>query len=145
MPAKTSTLCDVITRECVAVRVRRLGRLVTGLYDRALRPLGLKVSQLNILVAAGKLGVAQPLAVCRALELDASTLSRNVDRMMAKGWLEVAPIADGRAQPFRLTPSGHRLVERAFPAWERAQKKARELLGSDGLRALIATMKQPGT
>lgn len=144
MPTTTPTACDTIARDCIAVRLRRLNRVVTGLYDEALRPLGLKVSQLNILVAAGKFEVAQPARVCRLLQLDASTLSRNVDRMMAKGWLEVVPGPDARAQPFRLTPAGRRLVERAFPLWERAQRKARTLLNKDGLQALMATLTQPG-
>src|SRR6516162_3196973 len=46
--------------ECIAVRLRLVNRVVTNLYDAALRPLGLKVSQLNILVVTAKLGLAQP-------------------------------------------------------------------------------------
>ena len=79
-----------------------LNRIVTNVYDRALRTLGLKASQLNILVAAGKLGVAHPKEVCSILQLDASTLSRNVKRMRAKGWLEGVASPDARSQPFRL-------------------------------------------
>ena len=41
-----------------------LNRVVTNFYDDALRPLGLKVSQLNILVAAAKMGTARPAEVC---------------------------------------------------------------------------------
>ena len=55
-----------------------LNRIVTNLYDDQLRSLGLKVSQMNILVATGKLGVARPAEVCRKLNLDVSTLRRNV-------------------------------------------------------------------
>src|SRR5262252_4799676 len=124
---------DTIARECIAVRLRLLNRVVTNLYDDALRPLGLKVSQLNILVVAAKLGLAQPAKVCDILQLDASTLSRNVDRMEAKGWLEVVPGKDARTQPFRLTNQGKRLLERAVPAWEKAQAQAAELLGEDGV------------
>src|SRR5215472_5591724 len=94
---------DAIARSCIAVRLRLLNRVVTNLYDDALRPLGLKVSQLNILVVAAKLGLARPADVCGLLQLDASTLSRNVERMRAKGWLETVPGEDARAQPFRLT------------------------------------------
>ncbi len=128
---------DTIARTCIAVRLRLLNRVVTNLYDDALRPLGLKVSQLNILVVTAKLGLAQPARVCDILQLDASTLSRNVDRMRARGWLEVVPGEDARTQPFRLTPQGKRLLERAVPAWERAQQQAAELLGKDGV-ALLA-------
>jgi DNA-binding MarR family transcriptional regulator len=65
---------------------------------------GLKVSQLNILIVAARLGLARPTQVCEVLQLDTSTLSRNVERMQAHGWLEVVPNEDARTQPFRLTP-----------------------------------------
>ena len=127
---------DDIARGCIAVRVRMLNRVVTNLYDDALRPLGLKVSQLNILVVAAKCGTANPADVCDVLLLDASTLSRNVERMVANGWLEVVPGEDRRTQPFRVTDDGRRLVVKAVKSWERAQARATALLGDDGVRLL---------
>jgi DNA-binding MarR family transcriptional regulator len=133
---KQSRAIDVIARNCIAVRLRLLNRVVTNLYDDALRPLGAKVSQLNILVVTAKLGLAQPARVCDLLQLDASTLSGNVERMRARGWLEVVPAEDARMQPFRLTAQGRRLLERAVPAWEQAQRQATELLGDEGIALL---------
>ncbi len=133
---KTKTLIDTIAGECIAVRMRMLNRVVTNIYDDALRPLGVKVSQMNILVAAGRMGTARPAEVCERLHLDVSTLSRNVERMKARGWLEVIPDDDGRAQPFRLTNEGRKLLEKAAPAWKKAQKQAKSLLG-DGVVDLL--------
>jgi DNA-binding MarR family transcriptional regulator len=133
---KTNDPIDRIARSCIAVRVRLLNRVITNLYDDALRPLGLKISQANILVVAAKLGVARPAQVCELLNLDASTLSRNVERMQARGWLEVVPDEDGRSQPFRLTTQGRKLLEKAVPAWEEAQEEATALLGQAGVEIL---------
>jgi DNA-binding MarR family transcriptional regulator len=133
---------DTIAKTCIAVRLRLLNRVVTNLYDDALRPLGLKVSQLNILVVTAKLGLAQPAKVCDILHLDTSTLSRNVERMRAKGWLEVVPGEDARTQPFRLTSLGKKLLERAVPAWEKAQGQASELLGNEGIALLDKAAKR---
>src|SRR6185437_11023454 len=69
-------------------------------------------------------GQTRPAQVCDILQLDASTLSRNVKPLQAHGWLEVVPEEDARAQPFRLTPQGKRLIEKAVPAWEAAQRQA---------------------
>src|SRR5207244_3777192 len=134
MDKATTNSIDTISRTCIAVRLRLLNRVVTNFYDDALRPLGLKVSQLNILIVAARLGIARPAQVCEFLQLDASTLSRNVERMRANGWLEVVPEEDARAQPFRLTARGRRLIEKAAPAWEEAeaQRRANELLGDEG-------------
>src|SRR6185437_11268720 len=123
---------DKVASECVAVRLRMLNRIITNIYDDALRPLDLNVSQMNILVAAAKMGTARPAEVCEHLHLDVSTLSRNVERMKARGWLEVVPDEDGRSQPFRLTPQGRRLLDKAVPAWSAAQEKVKALLG-DGI------------
>jgi len=142
MPAKTDDSIDVIAQSCIAVRLRLLNRVVTNLYDDALRPFGLKVSQLNILVVTAKLGLARPVSVCNILQLDTSTLSRNVERMRAHGWLEAVYGEDARTQPFRLTAQGRRLLERAVPAWEQAQEKASELLGKEGVALLTKTAKK---
>lgn len=136
---RISTAIDAIARHCIAVRLRRLNRIVTNLYDDVLRPLGMKVSQFNILIVVAKIDLARPAQVCDILQLDTSTLSRNVERMRAQGWLEVVPGEDARTQPFRLTAKGRKLLERAIPAWEQAQAKASELLGEDGVALLTKT------
>src|ERR687884_1095729 len=141
---KPTNSIDTISRTCIAVRLRLLNRVVTNLYDAALRPLGLKVSQMNVLVVAARLGVARPAQVSELLHLDISTLSRNVDRMMAKGWLEAVPEEDARTQPFRLTDQGRKLLERAIPAWEKAQERAAELLGEPGVAVLDEAAKRLG-
>lgn len=56
--------------------------------------------------------------------------------MKARGWLEVLPDDDGRAQPFRLTAHGRKLLEKAAPAWKQAQQRAKALLG-DGIVELL--------
>ena len=133
---------EAISRTCIAVRLRLLNRVVTNFYDDALRPLGLKVSQLNILIVTARLGLARPAQVCEILQLDTSTLSRNVKPLQARGWLEVVSADDARAQPFRLTPQGKRLIEKAGPAWEEAQRRAGELLGDEGIALLDRAAKK---
>ena len=136
-------MIDKIASECIAVRLRMLNRVVTNIYDDALRSLDLKVSQMNILVAAAKLGTARPVEVCDHLHLDVSTLSRNVERMKARGWLEVVPDnEDGRSQPFRLPPLGRKLLEQAAPPWREAQQKVRKVLGDEFVEQLNHAMQQ---
>jgi DNA-binding MarR family transcriptional regulator len=135
-------MIDKIASECVAVRLRMLNRVITNVYDDALRSLDLKVSQMNILVAAAKMGTARPSEVCEHLHLDVSTLSRNVERMKARGWLEVVPDEDGRSQPFRLTPQGRKLLEKAVPAWSGAQQQVKKVLGAGLVEQLNQAVKR---
>ena len=132
----TDAMIDAMASACLGVRIRILNRVISSIYDEALRPLGIKVSQMNLLVVAARLGVARPAEVCRLLQMDVSTLSRNVERMRAKGWLDNVPDADGRAQPFQITAAGRALIEAAFPNWQRAQQQVEALLGESGATAL---------
>jgi len=116
---KPASSIERIATSCIAGRLRLLNRVVTKLYDDALRPFGVKLSQGSVLAVADKIGVARPAQVCEILEMDTSTLSRTVERMVANGWLEIVPEEDARSQPFRLTAEGRRLMERALPAWTR--------------------------
>lgn len=126
-----------IADECLAARVRRLNRIVTGLYDEALRPFGLKVSQLNILVSAATRDWARPAELCRRLALDPSTLSRNLQVLRRRGWIEyLEDQGDARAQPFRVTISGRELLERVHPAWSSAQRRAEQVLGPRAVAVL---------
>jgi DNA-binding MarR family transcriptional regulator len=144
MDKATTTSIETISKTCIAVRLRLLNRVVTNFYDDALRPLGLKVSQLNILIVTARLGLARPAQVCEILQLDVSTLCRNVKPLQAHGWLEVVPEEDARSQPFRLTAQGKRLIEKAIPAWEKAQQQASALLGNEGVALLDKAAKKVG-
>jgi DNA-binding MarR family transcriptional regulator len=100
------TAAEVIARDCIAVRVRALNRAVTSLYDDALRPLGLRVGQLNLLVAVARMGTARPGDLCRLLRMEKSTLSRDVEVMRRNGWLEVDESGGGRVPPPPPPPAG---------------------------------------
>jgi hypothetical protein len=66
--------------------------------------------------------------------------------MVSNGWLEILSDEDGRAHPFQLTDLGKQLMEKAIPAWDKAQSKARTLLGEDVLGLLdmaIMRIKTP--
>jgi DNA-binding MarR family transcriptional regulator len=123
-------------QECVAMRIRTISRAVSRIYDEALRPHGIKASQLSILAVVSILGQAEPSEICRMLHLEASTLSRNMSRMRTRGWLKVSPRKDKRAHRLKLTASGNRILIEAFPAWREAQEKVTSLLGKRNTGAI---------
>lgn len=139
--AKTRALVDRIASDCVAVRVRLLNRVITAVYDEALRPLGIRVSQMNILVAVARIGEVRPAEICRLLRIEKSTISRDVELMKSNGWIESDPPEGGRNQVLRVTAEGLELLAQCRPAWESAQAEASQLIGTAGVGALrqIAT------
>jgi DNA-binding MarR family transcriptional regulator len=133
-----------VLRDCVAMRLRMANRVITKVYDDALRPLGLTVTQLAMLVVAEDRGLIRQSGVGAELKLDDSTLSRNLERMRSNGWLEEVPADDARVHSYRLTEAGRALLDRAVPRWRGAQAEARRLLGDAGVRALTRFAREQG-
>jgi DNA-binding MarR family transcriptional regulator len=125
-----------IAKECIAMRVRRLNRLVTKIYDDSLRPLGLRTAQQTILVAISLMKTPTPTDLERRLSLEKSTVSRNVERMQRRGWVEFVPGEDGRSHHLKLTTKGAKLLRESTALWQLAQKKVAVLLGKEGVTAL---------
>ncbi len=107
--------------QCLASRIRLLNRLVTAAYDTALRPHGLRIGQLNVLVSIAARGPLRASELCRLLKLEKSTLSRDLDRLLEHGWITRSPRLE-------ITSTGRARVTECLPAWRKAQRKARNLL-----------------
>ncbi len=124
-------------KQCFGLRVRVLNRAVTSLYDQALRSHGLTCAQFNLLVAVEVAGEhATPSNIARKLHMGKSTLTRDMTRMVERGWVTRASRADLRSHTLGLTPAGRTLLLDTLPAWERAQASVHGLLG-DGQTLVI--------
>ena len=123
---------ETISANCLAARIRLLHRTITGIFDDALRPIGLTDAQLTILVMVANRGPVSPGAVARHLNMEKSTISRNIARMEKNGWLTVADSQSGREQQLTLTAKGKALLVKALPVWNEAQTKAKAVLGQRG-------------
>jgi DNA-binding MarR family transcriptional regulator len=129
-----------IARECIALRVRRLSRSVTRIFDEALRPHGLTTAQLNMLVAITLAGRIRPSELARALDLEKSTVTRNLERMRANRWVRAEPEPERNGYAVAVQPVGRALLERALPAWASAQVRAKRQVG-ESLASAVARMK----
>ena len=137
-------MVDRVASDCIAVRIRLINRVISSVYDEAMRPHGLRISQGNILVLVAQAGRARPAEICRLLRIEKSTLSRDVELMKRQGWVESDPPAGGRNQTLSLTAQGQGLLEAIFPAWEKAQARALELIGEPGVAHLDAIATRLG-
>jgi DNA-binding MarR family transcriptional regulator len=132
----TERMSQRIAKECIAMRVRRLNRLVTKIYDDSLRPLGLRTAQQTILVAISLMKTPTPTDMEQRLSLDKSTVSRNLERMQRQGWVEFVPAEDGRSHYLKLTAKGAKLLHESTALWQVAQKKVALLLGKERVTSL---------
>jgi DNA-binding MarR family transcriptional regulator len=131
-----SSPADEIVRDCLAVRVRLIGRTVTGLYDRAVQGHGLSIAQVNLLAALGKVGPCAPTKLGDALQLERSTVSRNLNLLLKRGWIEAVSSDAKGVREVELTPAGRHKVDSVLPDWRQAQQQAAQLLGPAGVKAV---------
>ncbi|MCA1404001.1 winged helix-turn-helix transcriptional regulator [Ensifer sp. IC3342] len=128
-----------VTRNCVMTRTRRISRVITGIYDQALRPHGVNASQFSLLVLIAKLGGASRAEIGRANHQDRSTLTRNLAPLLTEGLVEeMVSEAGGRSRPVIISEAGRQLLVSAAPAWRTAQVKATELIGEEGVAAIVS-------
>jgi DNA-binding MarR family transcriptional regulator len=132
----SASAIDEIVGDCLAVRVRLIGRAVTALYDGALSGSGLTIAQVNLLAGLGKVGPCSPSKLGDALQLERSTVSRNLNLLLNHGWIEALSSDAKGVREVALTRAGRAKIESVIPEWRGAQRQAAQLLGPTGVKAV---------
>lgn len=127
---------DEMVRDCLAVRIRLIGRAVTSIYDRAVEGHGVSIAQVNLLAAVGKVGPCSPTKLGEVLQLERSTVSRNLDRLFENGWVRAVSSDAKGIREVTLTQAGREKLDSLMVDWRAAQEKAARLLGDAGVRAV---------
>jgi len=125
------------TGGCTCFKLRRLTRRVTAVYDRALSGAGMRVTQYSLLThLRGLRGVAMS-ELAEGLDMDRTTLTRNLRPLIETGWIEVEPSTeDTRIRLVHITPSGETQWQAARVCWRRAQDEINSTIGSAGVAEL---------
>jgi len=121
---------------CTCAMLRRTTRRVTRIYDRALRPVGLRLTQYSVLAHVARGQGLNITDLAGRLATDRSTLTRNLRPLERSGWIRIARGADPRQRAITLTGAGRAKYEQALPLWEAAERDFRRALGSDDVAAL---------
>jgi DNA-binding MarR family transcriptional regulator len=114
---------------CSSFKLRQLTRRVSQHFDHIVGSAGLKTTQYSLLSHIAKLGPVRPGELAAAMEMDASTLTRNLQPLLKQGWVEVGPGDDGRSRLVRVTEAGRVKRAEAQRDWKRAQLAFNEQMG----------------
>ena len=125
---------------CACGRLRRAARALTQLYDDAMAPAELRVTQFSLLRMLSRVGSMRISELAAAQLLDRTALSRNLDPLVERGLVKISAGRDARTREVVLTRAGEAALRTAMPCWERAQKQVAKRLGRAKLEALIATL-----
>jgi len=129
--ANISDIAEMTSATCLATRVRQLSRILTRLYDDAMRPLGITASQYTLLAQLASRDGITAVEIGHELDIEKSTLSRNLKRLLALGMIIMDPPAGRRGRGLHLTPKGQAILKDAFPVWQAAQARSVAAMGAD--------------
>jgi DNA-binding MarR family transcriptional regulator len=122
---------------CACTTLRRATRAVTALYDAALSPTGLRITQFSVLRTLERRGPLTITALAAAAALDRSTMGRNLAPLRRRRLVKLQSGEDQRERVVRLTPEGRAAIRRALPRWEGMQRRLRSLVKIDSINRLV--------
>ncbi len=125
-------------RGCTHAKVRQLARRLAQHYDAEVMLSGLKTTQFSLLSHVASLGPIRPVDLAARMLMSASTLSRNVQPLIAAGWVAPLPGVDARSRLLQVTDAGLAKLEEARHRWKAAQRKLGARLGVERVAALHA-------
>jgi DNA-binding MarR family transcriptional regulator len=120
---------DAAPRGCSNFKLRQLTRRVSQHYDRIVGVTGLKTTQYSLLSHVVQLGPIRPGELATRMDMDASTLTRNLQPLVVQGWVEVGAGDDARSRFVTATGAGRAKRTEAQREWKRAQLALNERLG----------------
>lgn len=132
----------VSPKGCSSYKLRQLSRRVSQYFDHFVGSSGLKTTQYSLLSHLGRLEPVRPGDLAAEMEMDASTLTRNLQPLIREGWVEVGPGDDGRSRLATLTDAGRAKRAETQREWKRAQLAFNEEIGEDRVARLHALIDE---
>lgn len=123
---------------CTNLKLRQLMRRVAQHYDAEVGKTGLKGTQYSLLSYVVKLGPIRAVDLAAAMRVNTSTLSRNLQPLIAAGWIEVNAGDDARSRLITATEAGQTKRTEAQRKWRIAQEGINATLGAERVNALHA-------
>ncbi len=130
----------IAPRGCTNLKLRQLSRAVSRHYDAYVSATGLKNTQYSLLSHVQLLGPVRPSDLAARMRLDLSTLSRNLQPLVALGWISVGPGDDARSRLVEVTEAGRAKRAEGQRAWKQAQLALNARLGAERVVALHALL-----
>jgi DNA-binding MarR family transcriptional regulator len=121
---------------CTCGRLRRLTRRITAVYDHAMAPCGVRVTQYSLMSNLSALGAPTLAELAEAMDMERTTLLRNLRPLSAVGWVRVSARAGSRRSEVRLTPAGRAKCTQAKRFWRVAQNAVNSVLGQSEVARL---------
>ena len=115
---------------------------MTRLYNGELQHDGIEITQFTLLMALSHTGKIPQGELGKLLALDSTSLTRMLDLLKKRGWVDAKEGVDRRFRIFRLTPAGRAKFQQALPRWKRAQDRIEKALGQETMARLSGSLME---
>ena len=127
---------------CYCISIRKASRRLMALYDRALEPVQLTISQFAILRNTDRLGKCSLSDLSQKTDLERTSLVRMLRPLEERGLIEDVSGKKERSRILQLTPDGKSLLAQAMPLWQQAQEEIEEKAGRDSIEQVLAVLNR---
>ena len=129
---------------CIVAAMRAATRRLTQLYDEAMAPTGLRVTQFNLLSELERRSADPPTVgeLAEILTMERSALGQTLRPLTRDGFIDLGhDERDGRRRPITLTKSGKDKVVSGRRYWADAHEKFKHFFGDNQLVVLRETLR----
>ncbi|MGO1117752.1 MarR family winged helix-turn-helix transcriptional regulator [Rhodovibrionaceae bacterium A322] len=135
-----SDMLDPLQGYCLCLNARRMARVMTQYYDQQLEPSGLKITQFGLMTSLSREEGVPITQLADLLQLDRTTLTRNLKPLERAGLLTITGARDRRSREVWLTREGESKRDLAARCWQQAQEKALALPEAEAWREMKQQM-----
>ena len=123
-------------KNCACFNVRKTARVLTQEYDQFITPSGLKTTQFSALAVIRRLGPIMISDLALAMEIDRTSLTRNLKLIERDGFIKMRPGEDARSRIVEITPAGQEKLDEAQVLWKVVQSRIVENFGEKRFKFL---------
>jgi DNA-binding MarR family transcriptional regulator len=119
------------TSSCVSYNLRKASRIISKLYAKQMRPAPIRGPQFSLMMMISRQDSPTISELSREIGADRTTMTRNLDQLEKKGFIQVVQGKDMRTKAVEVTPKGKAALERSIAYWQKAQVRTVKALGED--------------
>ncbi len=126
---------------CVCFNLRMAARVITQVYDKALKPTGIRATQFPILAVLAMNGPDSISSLSRFMAMNRTTLTRNLKPIEKLGFIRIENGVDKRSKTVALTEKGEAIIKEILPIWDKVQKQVLRTMGADRWKYMLENLQ----
>lgn len=130
-----------VVEVCIGLHARRAARRISRAFDDAFKPLGLDISQFNLICVIAALDTAPLPSVAEVLDIDTSTLSRTLKPLRQRGFVKHRGGRGRGGLVLSLSERGQELLIASLPIWKGVQSQLTIAMGEAYLGRVLEALE----